>query len=413
MVPRETPRHAAAGILASLAIGWAHGDVLEIVDKDDWIVAVGPSTTVDFSSYPEFTVITDQYADLGVVFADGDDTIYVNEGLFLNDDVGLDGNGDIVVVFDSPQFWIGADHPGYLRIQLLRDGELLYASDDWGPGGTGNFLGLISTQFFDAAILIKGGGEAEIDDLHFGPPVCPADLDVDALVGVTDLLQMLMAWGTDPGAPPDLDGDGNVGITDFLLLLANWGPCPFFLDCNENGVFDLIDLDDGTGHDCNYNAILDECDIVEGTSPDFDGNGVPDECELANDNCEDAQVITEGTTPVVTIGATTDGLFTFNCEGGEAWSFVDDVWFLYMPACTGTATFSLCNEADFDTRLAVYYAGPCPPVTPLACSDNAAGCGQTSEVEQYVAEGFPYLVRVGGTEGWGVGMLTISCEAEP
>ena len=25
--------------------------------------------------------------------------------------------------------------------------------------------------------------------------------------------------------PADLDGDGNVGITDFLDLLANWGPC--------------------------------------------------------------------------------------------------------------------------------------------------------------------------------------------
>jgi len=56
-------------------------------------------------------------------------------------------------------------------------------------------------------------------------PPCPADLDGDGNVGITDFLILLAMWGTDPGGPPDLDGDGNVGITDFLLLLANWGPC--------------------------------------------------------------------------------------------------------------------------------------------------------------------------------------------
>ncbi len=55
---------------------------------------------------------------------------------------------------------------------------------------------------------------------------CPWDLDGCGLVGIVDLLQLLSAWGTDPGGPPDFDGDGDVGITDLLALLANWGPCP-------------------------------------------------------------------------------------------------------------------------------------------------------------------------------------------
>ena len=55
---------------------------------------------------------------------------------------------------------------------------------------------------------------------------CLHDLDGDDNVGITDFLELLAAWGTDPGGPPDFDGDGIVGITDFLLLLANWGPCP-------------------------------------------------------------------------------------------------------------------------------------------------------------------------------------------
>ncbi len=55
----------------------------------------------------------------------------------------------------------------------------------------------------------------------------PGDLDGDGLVGITDFLLLLAAWGPCPEpCPPscaaDLDGDCTVGITDFLALLANW-----------------------------------------------------------------------------------------------------------------------------------------------------------------------------------------------
>jgi hypothetical protein len=54
---------------------------------------------------------------------------------------------------------------------------------------------------------------------------CAADLDGDGTVGITDFLDLLAAWGPNPGHPADFDGDGMVGINDFLELLANWGPC--------------------------------------------------------------------------------------------------------------------------------------------------------------------------------------------
>jgi hypothetical protein len=66
--------------------------------------------------------------------------------------------------------------------------------------------------------------EAEIDDLHFGPAVCLGDLDADGAVGITDLLSLLWAWGTD--GPADLDGSGAVAVGDLLALLGAWGPCP-------------------------------------------------------------------------------------------------------------------------------------------------------------------------------------------
>jgi hypothetical protein len=56
--------------------------------------------------------------------------------------------------------------------------------------------------------------------------VCPADIDIDGAVGITDMLIVIGAWDTAHGGPPDVDGDGMVGIIDFLALFAAWGPCP-------------------------------------------------------------------------------------------------------------------------------------------------------------------------------------------
>ena len=196
-------------------------------------------------------------------------------------------------------------------------------------------------------------------------------------------------------------------------------------DCNDNNVPDECDLADETSPDCNGNGLPDECeadcdengipdacDIADGTLEDLDGNGIPDVCEFTNDDCEDAVLITEGATPFSTVGADTDGPPAF-CEGGQGTMFVKDVWFLYTAPATAIATFSVCNDADFDTRLAVYWAGCPAPVNPLACSVNAPGCGETSEVQLWVVDGFSYLVRIGGTDGHGTGVLSVSCDTGP
>ena len=49
------------------------------------------------------------------------------------------------------------------------------------------------------------------------------DLNGDFVVGITDFLQLLGAWGLCDGCLEDLDLDDAVGITDFLILLGNWG----------------------------------------------------------------------------------------------------------------------------------------------------------------------------------------------
>ena len=76
-------------------------------------------------------------------------------------------------------------------------------------------------------IATSGGQDMDGAALLLTPlQSCPGDLDCDGFVGITDFLNLLVAWGSHPAHPADLDGDGTVGIQDFLMLLANWGSCP-------------------------------------------------------------------------------------------------------------------------------------------------------------------------------------------
>ncbi len=49
------------------------------------------------------------------------------------------------------------------------------------------------------------------------------DVNGDGVVNVTDLLEVIGAWGACPGCPADLNGDGVVNVTDLLLVIGNWG----------------------------------------------------------------------------------------------------------------------------------------------------------------------------------------------
>lgn len=137
-----------------------------------------------------------------------------------------------------------------------------------------------------------------------------------------------------------------------------------------------------------------------------------------NDDCANAAVATNGTTPFSTENTTTDGLpLAGTCDEGGGTALEEDVWFNYTATCTGILTVSTCNQADFDTRIAVYGDNTatctCPTsnTTLLACDDNAAGCGGTSRLTLNVNQGSCYKIRVGGA-GVGVngtGDLTITC----
>ncbi|NNM27445.1 MAG: VCBS repeat-containing protein [Phycisphaerales bacterium] len=56
-----------------------------------------------------------------------------------------------------------------------------------------------------------------------GTVALPGDIDGDGMVGLTDLLAVLSAWGVCEGCRADLDVDGLVGLSDLLVVLSNWG----------------------------------------------------------------------------------------------------------------------------------------------------------------------------------------------
>ncbi|MEE8129117.1 MAG: right-handed parallel beta-helix repeat-containing protein [Vicinamibacterales bacterium] len=158
------------------------------------ILLFSNTTTVDFSLVEGLT------GALGGVGNIGDDPLFVdaagNDGVpgTIDDDFSLRLGSPAIDAANNDAIDATIDVGGVPR--LADDG----CTDDTGNG--------------DPPIADMGAHE-------FQGSTC--DLDGSGLVGTTDLLALLAAWGSDPGGPPDFNGDGNVGAADLLQLLGNWG----------------------------------------------------------------------------------------------------------------------------------------------------------------------------------------------
>ncbi len=141
-------------------------------------------------------------------------------------DLDRDGHDDVLISD------VDVDAPGCSRVSdiLRNNGDAphpVFAADQ------GNIATTLLTGVHDIAVFDIDGdtfldlviGRCNGTHVLIQSPPCPWDLDGDGIAGITDLLDLLGLWGTDPGGPPDFDGDGTVGISDLLTLLAHWGPC--------------------------------------------------------------------------------------------------------------------------------------------------------------------------------------------
>jgi hypothetical protein len=175
---RMSTKHRTAtivltAILAAVCTSALPAEVVEYDEKDQWEAAAGSWSTADFTGFPMGTPIDEQYAYLGVHFVDGYDFVVLDPEYttFPNDGAGLDGNELVDLVFDAPMYWIAADFPGTLTIDLYYEGEFFYQSNYFGGSGVGWFGGLVSTDPFDRAVIWDFDEQVGLDDLHFGPPI--------------------------------------------------------------------------------------------------------------------------------------------------------------------------------------------------------------------------------------------------
>ncbi|MHC4649880.1 MAG: C25 family cysteine peptidase [Planctomycetota bacterium] len=143
--------------------------------------------------------------------------------------------------------WLNTDYQpyAYATVDVTNDGTNWVSLWDNGDGTIADSSW--SEQIFDISevadgepsVYVRWGYEIgsgawaysgwNIDDIEIwgvppSGPDCPADLNGDGVVDVTDFLQLLAVWGQS-GVPEDINGDGIVDILDFLELIASWGPC--------------------------------------------------------------------------------------------------------------------------------------------------------------------------------------------
>ncbi|MCA9283793.1 MAG: S8 family serine peptidase [Phycisphaerales bacterium] len=138
----------------------------------------------------------------------------------------------------------------------------------------------------------------------------------------------------------------------------------------------------------------------------------------ANDSCANPASIGNGTTPFSVTNASNDGVTHEECNwitnNDQGIVVTKDVWFKYAAECTGYLKVSTCGQAGFQTWIAVYDAGPCPPsfFDLLGCATDTPGCAnKTATLDGiYVQTGETYMIRIGAlTPTVGSGTLTVSC----
>jgi glucose/arabinose dehydrogenase len=69
------------------------------------------------------------------------------------------------------------------------------------------------------------GADSVCADGGCDPNNCPADVNGDGDVGVSDILMLIESWGPCAGCSADVNDDGVVNVTDMLEVVGSWGPC--------------------------------------------------------------------------------------------------------------------------------------------------------------------------------------------
>ena len=204
------------------------GDLQSLEESDDDYVQIDAQLSNLGTAYISRTLVRAKspattVSRLDLTLETGVDAELVTTRVFLlNFDTGdwdlLDGftqseadSEAMILDVPNPNAYVRDDH-GQIAVQIETRANAAQVPDGY----------IFRIDHVELAVTTgEGGGIAGGDDDAFA-----CDLDGDGIVGASDLVMLLGAWGKNPGHPADFNGDGMVNAADLIELLGNWGPCP-------------------------------------------------------------------------------------------------------------------------------------------------------------------------------------------
>ncbi len=206
------------------------GDLQSLEESDNDYVQIDAQLSNLGTAYVSRTLIRAKspattVSRLDLTLETGVDAALVTTRVFLrNFDTGdwdlLDGftqsesdSQAMILDVPNPNAYVRDDH-GQIGVQIETR-----ANADQVPGGYIFRIDHVQIAITAGEGGAIAGGHADDDDAF------ACDLDGDGVVGASDLVILLGAWGLDPGGPPDFNSNGVVNAVDLLELLSNWGPC--------------------------------------------------------------------------------------------------------------------------------------------------------------------------------------------
>ena len=202
------------------------------------------------------------------------------------------------------------------NMQIADAGKVNYfqsaTGTGWSPTNLGGVFDTPALRRADSFVTI-GGFEQGIDRMPPQAPGAGAGTGLDPNFGGNGAPYPGDLAGWYNGSPPSLNGqvgetvvglaclvgrfayDGDFTLEDSTLFVT-WNQglgtpgnqagftvteafCTTCVDCDENGVWDVLDIANGTGEDCDGDGLLDACESNE----DCDLDGVIDACQIGDD----------------------------------------------------------------------------------------------------------------------------------
>ncbi|MCP3905285.1 MAG: hypothetical protein GY715_16790 [Planctomycetes bacterium] len=153
-------------------------------------------------------------------------------------DLGSGGGGTLPAVHDQDPLAVtgqvsivGEDQyvanlPGGSTLSVIVNGDADYRVDllnfIGAPIATSDRGGLGVEEVFSITIPATGVYLIRIAGIDCNPVV--GDVNGDCSVSFADILEVIGAWGPNPGHPADVNGDDAVNFADILVIIGAWGP---------------------------------------------------------------------------------------------------------------------------------------------------------------------------------------------